>query len=187
MFYKNARIFAGDFQFRLGAFEVKDGRFGVILPEEVPADAIDLQGATVIPGLVEVHSHGCAGADFSDGDYEGLLAMAAYLAKSGVTSFAPTSMTLPYETLEKAFATASTMASSCAWVMTASFFWACSAFFARHRASCRACKSLSITSLLWSLCHLRHRFTEGIAGSFAGSLGAGENTAAEIGLAGGCI
>ena len=68
MFYKNARIFGSDFQFHLGAFEVKDGRFGVILPEEVPADAIDLNGATVIPGLVEIHSHGNSGADFSDGD-----------------------------------------------------------------------------------------------------------------------
>ena len=106
MFYKNARIFCDDFQFRHGAFEVKDGVFGRILPEEVPADAIDLQGATVIPGLVEVHSHGNSGADFSDGDYEGLKAMAAYFAQEGVTSFAPASMTLPYDVLEKAFANA---------------------------------------------------------------------------------
>ena len=28
MFYKNARIFCPDFQFRTGAFEVKDGKFG---------------------------------------------------------------------------------------------------------------------------------------------------------------
>ena len=106
MFYKNARIFGSDFQFHLGAFEVKDGRFGAVLPEEVPADAIDLNGATVIPGLVEVHSHGNSGADFSDGDYEGLKRMAAHYAQCGVTSFAPASMTLPYEVLEKAFATA---------------------------------------------------------------------------------
>ena len=106
MFYKNARIFCPDFRFRTGAFEVKDGVFGAVLPEEVPVDAIDLQGATVIPGLVEVHSHGNSGADFSDGDYEGLKKMAAYFASCGVTSFAPASMTLPYDVLEKAFATA---------------------------------------------------------------------------------
>ena len=106
MFYKNARIFTADHQFRMGAFEVKDGLFGEVLPESVPADAVDLNGATVIPGLVEVHSHGNSGADFSDGDYEGLKAMAKYYAQCGATSFAPASMTLPYDVLSKAFATA---------------------------------------------------------------------------------
>ena len=106
MFYKNARIFCSDFQFRHGAFEVADGKFASVLPGFVPEDAIDLQGATVIPGLIEVHSHGAAGADFCDGDYEGLKAMAAYYAGCGVTSFAPASMTLPYDILEKAFANA---------------------------------------------------------------------------------
>ena len=110
MFYKNARIYCSDFQFRNGAFEVVNGKFASVLPECVPEDAIDLQGATVIPGLVEVHSHGCAGADFSDGDYEGLKAMARQYAAWGVTSFAPASMTLPYDVLEKAFATAKQLA-----------------------------------------------------------------------------
>ncbi len=106
MFYKNARIFTPEFRFVTGGFEVKDGRFGAVLPAEIPADAVDLQGATLIPGLIDIHSHGNSGADFSDGDYEGLKKMAAYYASQGVTSFAPASMTLPYDVLEKAFATA---------------------------------------------------------------------------------
>ena len=106
MFYKNARIFTSDFQFHTGAFEVVDGRFGRILPDEIPEDAVDLQGATVIPGLIEVHSHGNSGYDFSDGNYEGLVEMARFYLRCGVTSFAPASMTLPYEVLEKAYATA---------------------------------------------------------------------------------
>jgi len=104
MFYKNARIFCDDFQFHTGAFEVKSGRFGTVLPQYVPEDAIDLRGATVIPGLIDVHNHGNSGADFSDGDYDGLKTMALYLAQHGITGFAPASMTLPYEVLEKAFA-----------------------------------------------------------------------------------
>ena len=106
MFYKNARIYCSDFQFHLGAFEVtSDGKFGVILPGEAPDHAIDLEGAVVIPGLIEVHSHGNSGCDFSDGDYEGLKKMAAFYLRCGVTSFAPASMTLPYDVLKKAFAT----------------------------------------------------------------------------------
>ena len=122
MFYKNARIFCSDFQFRNGAFEVTaDGKFGKILPENVPADAIDLQGATVIPGLCDVHNHGNSGEDFSDGNYEGLVKIAKYLASQGVTSFAPASMTLPYNVLEKAFATgrklADTQPEGCSRIM----------------------------------------------------------------------
>lgn len=106
MFYKNARIFCSDFQFHTGAFEVtEEGKFGAVLPENVPADAVDLQGATVIPGLCDVHNHGNSGEDFSDGNYDGLVKIAKYLASQGVTSFAPASMTLPYEVLETAFAT----------------------------------------------------------------------------------
>lgn len=107
MFYSNAKLFGSDFRFHPGAFEVKDGKFGAVLPEEVPADAVDLGGAKVIPGLIDVHSHGNSGADFSDGDYDGLVKMARYYAGCGVTSFAPASMTLPYDVLETAFATAS--------------------------------------------------------------------------------
>ncbi len=106
MFYKNAKIYCGDFQFHTGAFEVKDGKFASVLPDSVPADATDLQGALVLPGLIDVHTHGNSGFDFSDGNYEGLQEMAKYYLRCGVTSFAPASMTLPYPVLEKAFATA---------------------------------------------------------------------------------
>ena len=103
MLYTNARIFtpAG---FQRGSFRTENGRFadaGAACAEE---STVDLHGATVLPGLVEVHSHGNSGADFSDGDYAGLCTMARYYAVHGITSFAPASMTLPYEVLASAFA-----------------------------------------------------------------------------------
>ena len=105
MLFKNAYIFNGD-GFTYGSFRVEDGRFTEILAAVPAEEGINLQGQYVIPGLVDVHNHGNSGADFSDGDYEGLVKMARHLASVGVTSFAPASMTLPYDVLEKAFATA---------------------------------------------------------------------------------
>lgn len=105
MRYENGWIFA-DGRFVRGGFSVENGRFAHVL-EDVPGPAEDLDGALVIPGLVDIHVHGCAGADFSDGDYAGLVRMARYLARRGVTSFAPASMTLPYDALDKAFHAAS--------------------------------------------------------------------------------
>ena len=105
MLFKNANLFL-DGQFRHGSFRVEDGHFAEILTE-VPAEAgVDLHGQYVIPGLVDVHTHGNSGADFSDGDYDGLVKMARYPAQNGVTSFAPASMTLPYDVLETAYKTA---------------------------------------------------------------------------------
>lgn len=101
MRYENGWIFA-DGRFVRGGFSVENGRFAHVL-EDVPGPAEDLDGALVIPGLVDIHVHGCAGADFSDGDYAGLVRMARYLARRGVTSYAPASMTLPYDALDKAF------------------------------------------------------------------------------------
>ena len=105
MNYKNANIYTEQFRFERGAFSVENGRFCRVLGEAAE-DAVDLQGAYVIPGLIDVHTHGNSGADFSDGDAAGVEKMARCLAKNGVTSFAPASMTLPYETLEKSFASA---------------------------------------------------------------------------------
>lgn len=114
MIYRNAEVFI-DGKFKICDFEVLDGKIAAIgnpyLPEH--EDEVDLDGSFVIPGLVDVHTHGSMNADFSDGDYEGLKSMAAYLAKSGVTSFAPAGMTLPYETLAAAFATGKKLHDEC--------------------------------------------------------------------------
>lgn len=104
MLYANARVFT-PYGWMRGGFRVEGGRFTEILPGLDSGD-VDLDGAKVIPGLVDIHTHGAVGADFSDGNLHGLTRMAEYLAGNGVTSFVPTSMTLPYETLSAAFQTA---------------------------------------------------------------------------------
>ena len=105
MLFKNANIFV-DGRFQHGSFRVENGRFSEMLSAVPEEDGVDLENQYVIPGLIDVHNHGNSGADFSDGDYAGLVKMARYLAKNGVTSFAPASMTLPYDVLEAAYKTA---------------------------------------------------------------------------------
>lgn len=67
---------------------------------EAAGEALDAGGCLVIPGLLDLHFHGCMGDDLSDASPEGLRRMAAYEARRGVTAICPASMTLPGERLE---------------------------------------------------------------------------------------
>lgn len=66
-------------------------------------DVIDAKGNLVAPGLVDIHIHGYLGEDASDGSTEGLKKMAAGIAKNGVTSWCPTTMTMAKDVICKAF------------------------------------------------------------------------------------
>lgn len=67
---------------------------------------LDAAGCYVIPGLIDIHLHGCGGGDFSDGRPDSLEIMARYALKRGVTAICPTAMTLPEAALEKICRTA---------------------------------------------------------------------------------
>jgi N-acetylglucosamine-6-phosphate deacetylase len=67
---------------------------------------IDAHGCYVIPGLTDIHFHGCVGYDCCDGTEEALKAMADYELRQGVTSITPATMTMPAETLEQIARTA---------------------------------------------------------------------------------
>ncbi|MDR1619712.1 MAG: N-acetylglucosamine-6-phosphate deacetylase [Clostridiales bacterium] len=98
--FYNAVYFAEDGAFHAGGFSVMNGRFCDV---GAVSEGEDLQGAYVIPGLLDIHTHGNSGYDFSSCNAEELEIIAKAHAKAGVVGFCPTSMTLPAETLEEAF------------------------------------------------------------------------------------
>ena len=66
---------------------------------ELPEETVDAGGGYVIPGLVDIHLHGCAGHDCCDGTPEAFRAMAEYELSQGITSITPATMTVPEERL----------------------------------------------------------------------------------------
>lgn len=72
------------------------------------SNVLDGKGAYAIPGLIDLHFHGCVGDDFCDGDKEAIRRIAEYEASVGVTAIAPATMTLPVEELENILKTAVT-------------------------------------------------------------------------------
>ena len=101
MLIKNGKVFLSDGKFHDCAL-----RFGAQV-EEIGAfdgEGCDASGCYVIPGLVDVHTHGAMNRDFSDGDPEALGVASKYYAENGVTSFLATTMTLKEHQLMPAMA-----------------------------------------------------------------------------------
>ena len=105
MFLVNAAYLDQDFRLVRGDLEIEGGRIrqvGEKLSWSQNDLVVDCQGYTIVPGFVDVHIHGCAGADTCDGKRESIDAMAEFLLTKGVTSFCPTTMTVDREEIEAA-------------------------------------------------------------------------------------
>lgn len=103
MILKNAEVFNGDFE-KIRADIKIDGEKISKIGNFSSEDGLDLTGLVVMPGLIDMHIHGCGGADTGDATPEALETMSQTLVKNGVTSFCPASMTLSFEELTKIFA-----------------------------------------------------------------------------------
>ncbi len=114
MIIRNARIFRQEGCFRDGEIRI-EGRFFEEVkltaaretgPAAQTADdggepVIDAHGLYAIPGLVDIHLHGCMGHDICEGTREAVRTMCEGELAHGVTAVVPTTMTYDEETLSK--------------------------------------------------------------------------------------
>lgn len=103
MIIKGGKVFQEDGNFCEQTLYIKDGILTEAFEETDNEEIIDASGLLILPGLVDIHSHGAFGKDFSDGDPEGLKEILRYERRCGITSYCPTSMTLPKERLREIF------------------------------------------------------------------------------------
>lgn len=104
MIIRNVKVYTEDEIFVDGEIAIRDGIF--VDPEAVgeklaDEEVIDGEGCYAIPGLIDLHFHGCKGYDFCDGTKEAIAEIAKYEASIGVTAISPATMTLPVEELER--------------------------------------------------------------------------------------
>lgn len=104
MIIKGGKVFQEDGSFLEQAIYINDHRLVDKAEYQDDGEVIDAEGLLVLPGLVDIHSHGAAGEDFSDGNPEGLKKILQYEKRCGITSYCPTSMTFPKERLRQIFA-----------------------------------------------------------------------------------
>ncbi len=119
MILKNVKVFTEEKKFVEGMISMKNGVFDRIatkkeeinemlqsIADQTGEEILDGGDCYAIPGLIDLHFHGCMGVDFCDGTKEALDKIAQYEASVGVTAIAPATMTLPVEELERILAVA---------------------------------------------------------------------------------
>ncbi|MCI8624616.1 MAG: N-acetylglucosamine-6-phosphate deacetylase [Provencibacterium sp.] len=99
MLLKNARVFHPDYHFEKADVRIENGRI-LEVASSIAGGGENLEGQTLIPGLCDIHSHGCVGGDWSRPDRNAYRKMARYYAQNGVTSLCATTMTLAAAELE---------------------------------------------------------------------------------------
>ncbi len=108
MILKNAVIFSDSCIFQPGIIRIQNDyiveinyhdSFSYSPNEEI----IDASGMYVIPGLTDIHFHGCVGFDFCDASHQAIQTIANYELQNGITQICPATMSYSEEYLSKIF------------------------------------------------------------------------------------
>ena len=101
MIIKNAKVFLPDCRFARADIRVRDGRIAGVGEYDEDEEILDAAGCLAVPGLIDLHFHGCMGYDFGDATQEAFREIARYEASVGVTAIAPATLTLPVPELDR--------------------------------------------------------------------------------------
>ena len=103
MILKNGKVFYNgtfkDLDIQIKNNYISDIQESILSMEEA---VIDCSGKKIIPGLIDVHSHGCMGSDFSTAGAKEIESMKNYYLSKGITSIVATTMTMSIEKYKKA-------------------------------------------------------------------------------------
>lgn len=99
MIIKNGHVFTEEGIFRDQELYIKQDK----IASDGEGMVLDADGLYVIPGLTDIHFHGCVGYDFCDGTKEAIEKMSEYQLQNGITTICPASMTFSEEQLSAIF------------------------------------------------------------------------------------
>ena len=91
-------------QFVPAQLEVADGKIVNVYPFGTKTADVDYGNKRIVPGFIDVHTHGAYGFDTNDGEPGGLRDWMRRIPEEGVTSILPTTVTQMPEVLTKAVA-----------------------------------------------------------------------------------
>lgn len=83
----NGQVYIGR-RFQRKTISVEAGKIHLMDPDiQVSGDVIDVSGRKVVPGFIDIHTHGAVGVDVNGADVDGLGKIGAFFAKHGTTSW----------------------------------------------------------------------------------------------------
>ncbi|MFW5677188.1 MAG: amidohydrolase family protein, partial [Acetivibrio ethanolgignens] len=103
MIIQSERVWIGG-QFIPAQLEISDGKIERIYGYQKKAADVDYGTDRMLPGFIDVHTHGAYGFDTNDGEPEGLREWMKRIPEEGVTSILPTTVTQMPDVLTKAVA-----------------------------------------------------------------------------------